>query len=120
MIKSRYCEKNITYAQYVAELVCENSARKHNYELCSNFWQEEGWKEYYARQVIKANKLIKEFGHEKLVGFVNEKKIYSLFAKWLPEALSKYIVPEQKAESLQRAGQSSGVKNNKKTIIDGL
>jgi hypothetical protein len=64
-----------TPAQYVAEIICQRQAKHEKAgTLPYKFWNKGKWKSIYIRQIGLANKLIKEFGEDAMMKFVNSKE----------------------------------------------
>jgi sulfur relay (sulfurtransferase) DsrC/TusE family protein len=81
---SRYTDKPITVAQYLAERVCERLAQKDKVDLPAKFWNLTKWKRTFLYQVQLANGLLKIYKPEAIVAALRKQKnIYSLGAKFL-------------------------------------
>ena len=81
--------KKISGLKLIIELVCENKAQLDSVELPPRFWKNKEWETYYKSQLRAASKLCKEFGENRVLSFVIKNKIYSLYAKWIRDAISK-------------------------------
>jgi|694.fasta_scaffold75932_8 hypothetical protein len=68
-----------TLPQYIAEIICTRKSEKENKgNLAFKFWNK-SQKKQYEIQIICANKLIKKYGNEAVLSFINNNKhIYSL------------------------------------------
>lgn len=78
--------KEVTAAQYITELICENKARKDKKDLHFRFWTNKEWAKYYRDQIATANKLVKKYKEQAIVAAIKHKdaeKIYSLRAPHL-------------------------------------
>ena len=79
---SRYSQgKNITAAQYMAELMCERQARIEKKELPQKFWEQSQWKKSYMSQILAANGLLKIYDELAIMKALKSKeadRIYSL------------------------------------------
>jgi hypothetical protein len=68
-------------AQYIAEVMCLRKAERENKgSLSFKFWNGSHKKQYQS-QIVAVNRLIKEFGQDVLLAFINSekgKRIYSL------------------------------------------
>lgn len=83
---SKYTDKLITSAQYLAEIMCERLAKKEKKELCLQFWNTDYWILPFKNQLRFANQLLKIYSCEAIINALNTfqgKRIYSLTAKWL-------------------------------------
>jgi hypothetical protein len=82
-----------TPAQYVAEIICQRQAKHEKAgTLPYKFWNKGKWKSIYIRQIGLANKLIKEFGEDAMMKFVNSKegiRTISLGARNVKSSLQK-------------------------------
>lgn len=82
-----------TSAQYIAEIICQRQAKHEKVgTLPYKFWNKGKWKNIYIRQIGLANKLIKEFGEDAVIKFVNSKeglKTISLGARNVKKCLEK-------------------------------
>lgn len=91
MAKKKYISKysnnkEVSAAQYITELICENKARKDKLDLHYRFWVNKEWSLFYRNQIATANKLVKQYDDVAIVRAIkNEKasKIYSLRAPHL-------------------------------------
>jgi len=67
--KSKYCHegKEVSAAQYLAELMCERVARQKNVELPDRFWQADKWNTIFRRHITQCLRLLKLFSEESVV-----------------------------------------------------
>lgn len=78
--------KEVSAAQYITELICENKAKKDKLDLHYRFWLNKEWASYYRNQIASAYKLVKKYDDVAIVrALKNPKaaKIYSLRAPHL-------------------------------------
>lgn len=78
--------KEVTAAQYITELICENKAKKEKRDLHYRFWTNKEWSRYYRDQIATANKLIAKYSEQAIIRALKTKeaeKIYSLRAPHL-------------------------------------
>ncbi len=78
--------KEVSAAQYITELICENKAKKDKLDLHYRFWLNKEWATYYRNQIASANKLISKYDDAAIVrALKNDRasKIYSLRAPHL-------------------------------------
>lgn len=90
--ESRYGGGWITPAQFLAEVMCERSAKKDNLDLPPKFWNLTIWKKEFLKQLNLANRLISKYDPaliSKSLRTPQGKKIFSLGAKWLKDILEK-------------------------------
>lgn len=92
-----------TPAQYTAEIICQRQAKHEKAgTLAYKFWNKGKWKNIYIRQVGLANKLIKEFGEDAMMKFLNSKegvKTISLGARNVKNSLQKIRIELDNAPS---------------------
>jgi hypothetical protein len=78
--------KEVSPAQYITEIICENKAKKEKKDLHYRFWLNKEWANYFKNQIASANKLIKKYGDVAIVRALKNAKasrIYSLRAPYL-------------------------------------
>lgn len=81
---SRYTDKSITAAQYLAERICERIAQRGKTDLCFKFWNQTKWRRIFLYQVQIANGLLKIYRPEAIIIALRKTpKIYSLNAQFL-------------------------------------
>ena len=121
-IKSKYSPtKLVREDQYIAELICENSAARNKIKLPIKFWDLPEWRQFFVLQLKFARTYIDRYGFDKVVSFITNRKIYSLQARWIDDALSIYTMPKiQKQEKIETVEESLGRtnKNNKFDYLD--
>jgi hypothetical protein len=92
--------KEVTAAQYITELICENKAKKEKKDLHFRFWTNKEWAAYYRNQIATANQLVKKYKEQAIIAALkhkNAEKIYSLRAPHL------IAIIEQEEERLASA-----------------
>lgn len=91
---SRYSNgKQVSAAQYITELICENKAKINKEDLHYKFWTTPKWAKYYRDQISSANKLIKKYNPIAIVKALKDsqaERIYSLRAPHLIAIIEKY------------------------------
>lgn len=78
--------KQVSPAQYITEIICENKAKKDGLDLHYRFWTNKKWSMYYRNQIASANKLLEKYSDISIVRALNNPKaakIYSLRAPHL-------------------------------------
>jgi hypothetical protein len=78
--------KEVSAAQYITELICENKAKKDKLDLHYRFWLNKKWSAYYRNQIASAHKLVSKYNDVAIVrALKNDRaaKIYSLRAPHL-------------------------------------
>ncbi len=126
---SRYSPgKDVSEMQYIIELVCERNASQTGRELPLYFWREPLWETFYKSQLRKCQSLLKEFSSEAILKSLRDqraKKVYSLFAPFLPKIIAEYQaklnqVPATVEELPVGGDNFLRPSNNKKTLKDKL
>lgn len=117
MYASKYTDRQITFAQYVAELCCERAAQKQKKKLEPHFWNDKEWKALFLRQKTLAGNLLKTYSEGAIIqGLKNVKWAYSLATKALiseierlhnltqePDLVTPEIKIEQRTETKQKS-----------------
>jgi hypothetical protein len=84
--------KEVSAAQYITELICENKAIKDKLDLHYRFWTNKKWSMYYRNQIASANKLLEKYNAKAIIAALKNpeaKNIYSLRAPHLPNIIEK-------------------------------
>jgi hypothetical protein len=99
---SRYTDKKVGSAQYLAEIMCERMAKKENYgDLPYKFWSTTKWKRTFLYQVQLANSLLKLYMVEAIIMALRKRQdIYSLNANFLDPII------KQEQTKLERAAKA--------------
>lgn len=103
--------KNITEAQFVAEILIERREKKNGLPMF--FWQEKKWKTLFKVLTIQANSIIRIYGPTVLIRAVNSDKniTYIMYSKEINPKL-KFAIDTIKAKDEELA------KNLKETQYD--
>lgn len=121
--------KDVSAAQYIAEMICERLAKKNKKDLHYRFWLSKEWEKEYKGQIAAANKLLKTYTFTEIVHALNSVyglKIYSLRAPHLIDIIekTKSSVPKtfvHQNKNIERNFLDRGRENNTKhSIIDKL
>jgi hypothetical protein len=121
--------KEVTAAQYITELICENKAKRTKKDLHYKFWTTKEWSLYYRNQISTANKLVKQYNEAAIIRALKSsdgQNIYSLRAPFLMPLILKAeeaIANENKTltNSYDRSEQKTfQTQSNKKSIISKL
>lgn len=78
--------KQVSPAQYITEIICENKAKKDGLDLHYRFWTNKVWARFYRDQIATANKLVQKYSDIAIVRALKDyraSKIYSLRAPHL-------------------------------------
>lgn len=122
--------KEVSPAQYITEIICENKAKKDKKDLHYKFWINKEWAAYFRNQIATANKLLQKYNDVAIVRALKSdgaSKIYSLRAPHLLpiieqeqkklESENKKLTIETKRVKDVKFGSST---NNKKSIFSKL
>ncbi len=128
--QSKYTDKWVTAAQWVAEQMCERQARSEKRALSARFWEAAEWAATFRKNVTAASALIREFGEAAVFAAVKRQDVAwcsSLKAKQFRAAvaLEKRLAdarptppPAPLTPGPAVAGPVSGVFAPKKSIRD--
>lgn len=78
--------KEVSPAQYITEIICENKAKKDGKDLHYRFWVNKEWAVFYKNQIASAIKLLKKYSDVAIIRALKDTraaKIYSLRAPHL-------------------------------------
>lgn len=120
--------KEVTAAQYLAEMICERLAHKNKKDLHYRFWINAEWEKEYKGQIAAANKLLSKYDIKHIIAALSTyhgRKIYSLRAPHLVdmiirESQKKTITKKPINQDIDRSNNSVGKKYNKTNILDKL
>ncbi len=85
--------KEVSVAQYITELICENKAKKEKLDLHYRFWTSPKWNYYYRNQIASAHKLLEKYNPKAVIAALTDQeaqKIYSLRAPHLLPIIQKH------------------------------
>jgi hypothetical protein len=85
--------KEVSTAQYITELICENKAKKEGSDLHYRFWTSRKWNAYYRNQIASAHKLLDKYNAKAIIMALKDQeaqKIYSLRAPHLLPIIQKH------------------------------
>lgn len=106
--------KEVSAAQYITELICENKARLEKKDLHYRFWTNKIWSRYYRDQIATANKLLQKYDAKSIVNALKDTqacKIFSLRAPHLTAIIDKHqklLEAENKNFTLDINRESAG------------
>lgn len=119
----------VSDAQYITEIICENFAKKNKKDLHYRFWLEKSWSKFYKSQIASANKLLEKYRAEDIISALLSdagRKIFSLRAPHLGDIIDK-AAKENSAKNkeilnkVERNTLSKGKEiKTQKSIIDKL
>jgi hypothetical protein len=114
---SRYSNnKEVSAAQYIAELICEKKAKLDKKDLHYKFWLNKEWSKFYRNQIGTANLLVKKYNPIAIVKALQDNrtsKTYSLRAPFLKPIIEEH---QKILESQNKEFSKSINRSNKKTF----
>lgn len=90
--------KQVTPAQYITELICENKAKKDGKDLHYKFWTTSYWEKFYRNQIASANKLLEKYDPKPVIAAIRSakgQKIYSLRASFLIPIIDEMAIKQE-------------------------
>lgn len=78
--------KEVSAAQFITEIICENKAKIEGKDLHYRFWTTDYWSKFYRNQIATANKLIKAYSPLSIISALKLpqcSKTYSLRSPYL-------------------------------------
>jgi hypothetical protein len=120
--------KEVTAAQYITEMICENKAKKDKTDLHYRFWTNKKWSFFYRNQITSANKLLEKYSDKAIIRALKEQyanNIYSLRAPHLIpiiELQEKILASENKELTidLTRIKDVKFEQSNKKSFTKNI
>ncbi len=122
--KSRYKHEttgdHCTCAAYVAEIMCiRNAENKNEGSLPYKFWNRKPWDWTFQRQLISANKILKEYSETALVKAIHSSEFRGIFSLNHPKVvgvIKKYqlLLDEQVTKKQDIKVQKNARHQNKK------
>lgn len=116
--------KFVTFAQYLAEMMCGRKAKADSVDLPHQFWEtSKEWKNYFTMQVLLANKLAKKYPEQVILAALKELPYaFSLrlqaLEKKMAEVNNRASIPEKK--DIKVAEQPSQGRFNRKSKLSNL
>lgn len=100
-LQSRYTdtEKQLTPAQWLAELMCERKAKSERKDLPVKFWDKKlypEWAKEWVKQAIIANRLLKKYSFEAIVAALKNPKALKIYSLGATKMLTPLIEQAQK------------------------
>lgn len=97
MYKSKYgdSDKNISAAQYLAEVMCERQAKKNRQQLGAKFWNSVQWKKEYKKQLFLARQLLNTYSDSAIFAALNTKSGKYIYSLGFKDRLDNLIKIEQ-------------------------
>jgi hypothetical protein len=91
--------KEVSSAQYITEIICENRAKMLQKDLHYRFWLTKEWAQYYRNQIGSANKLLEKYSDTAIIKALNNPKASKIYSLRAP-----HLIPiiEQETEKLEK------------------
>lgn len=118
---SKFSDKKVTAAQYVAQTMCERKAFKDGIKLDGSFWNDVVWKKFFLYQVSLANNLLKiypEGAIMQVLGMSDMKWVWSLNTKQFLNVLEKIGRIQEAPEQEIIETTDKRTESRKKTLFD--
>lgn len=123
--------KNVSAAQFITEIICENKAITERKDLHYKFWTNKEWSKFYRNQIGTAHKLLKKYSASAIIKAlknIKARNIYSLRAPHLIPIIeqeqslldSKDAVQKDYSDSRQVQNIKFRQNTNSKNIISKL
>jgi hypothetical protein len=122
--------KEVSAAQYITEIICENKARIDKKDLHYRFWTNPTWSKFYRDQIATANKLIKKYPEIAIIKALKTKEAERIFSLRAPHLIA---IIDNQTEILENQNQNVSVEfdrsedkkflnnsSNKKSILSKL
>lgn len=122
--------KEVSGAQYITEIICENKARIEKKDLHYRFWTNPTWSKFYRDQIATANKLIKKYPEIAIIKALKNKKAEKIFSLRAPHLIA---IIDSETKILENQNQNVSVEfdrsedktflnnqSNKKSILSKL
>ena len=87
--------KEVSAAQYITELICENKAKQDKKDLHYKFWTNKEWANYYRNQIATANILTTKYREQAIIRALKNPKAQRIYSLRAPH-LIPIIEQEQK------------------------
>ena len=93
---SRYSNgKNVSAAQYITELICENKAKIDKEDRGIKFWTSKKWTNYYRNQISSANKLLEKYNEQAIIKALKNTKAQRIYSLRAPHLIA--IIEEEQS-----------------------
>ncbi len=100
---SRYSNgKNVSAAQYITELICENKAKIDKEDIGFKFWTNKKWMKFYKDQIASANKLLQKYNEQAIIKALKNTKSERIFSLRAPHLIA---IIEQEQRILESQNQ---------------
>lgn len=108
-------DKEVTPAQFITELICENKARKEKKDLHYRFWTNKDWAKYYRDQIATANKLLLKYEANAIIRALKNQKAEKIYSLRAPHLIA---IIEQEQELLSKENKNLSLDLNRAEPIN--
>lgn len=108
-------DKEVTPAQFITELICENKARKEKKDLHYRFWTNKEWARYYRDQIATANKLLAKYEANAIIRALKNQKAEKIYSLRAPHLIA---IIEQEQELLSKENKSLSLDLNRSEPVN--
>lgn len=103
---SAHGEKILTAEEYIAELVCENIAKRNRISLPNSYWSRPEWKEHFSKQRLLATGLLKLYPERAVISALKNPLAKNITTLGLQSVLDPVIKAEEaKLNHIQEISQ---------------
>jgi hypothetical protein len=110
-------DKEVSAAQFVTELICENKAKSLKKDLHYRFWCDKEWEKFFKNQIASAHRLIKKYDPIDIVRALKTPKgqrIYSLRAKHLIPII---LEQQSKTDDMKKSASSLQIERKESPVV---
>jgi ribosomal protein S25 len=93
---SRYSnDKEVSSAQYITEIICEQKAKINKEDLHYKFWTSKKWAAFFRNQIATAHKLLKQYSAKAIIKALLSDKGQKIFSLRAPHLIAMIEQAEQ-------------------------
>jgi hypothetical protein len=107
--------KEVSEAQYITEMICENKARMTGQDLHYRFWLNKSWEQFFKSQIFSANKLLSKYKSKAIINAIKNPKAKNTYSLRSPFLLT-LIKNEEKILESKVDKFSKPIDRNNKTF----
>lgn len=109
--------KEVSAAQFITELICENKAKINKKDLHFRFWNNKEWASFYRNQIASANKLVKNYNPLDIIRALKTNKGQRIFSLRAPHLTDMILEQEQLRLSSQDIAENLVIERKPDPII---
>lgn len=87
--------KNVSAAQFITEIICENKAIKDKKDLHYKFWTNKTWASFYRNQIGSAHKLLQKYDARAIIKALKSSQARNIYSLRAPHLLP--IIEQEQA-----------------------